>query len=104
MIRRYSMEDIPKIVALEEETLGTTLGEKMLLQELSNPMSYYYVFEEDNNIIGYISLSFDGYIGEILNFAVDKSYQNKGIGKKLISYAMDDLYGKHAESFILEVR
>ena len=70
MIRLYNKKDIPSIVALELDTLGTTLGSEMLEDNLSNSMSHFYVYEDKNEIIGYISISFDGEQGEILNFCV----------------------------------
>ncbi|MCR5231619.1 MAG: GNAT family N-acetyltransferase, partial [Acholeplasmatales bacterium] len=76
MIRAYKKEDIDEIVNLELDTLGTTLGKEMLIDNLSNELSYFYVYEENNHILGYISISFDGYQGEILNFCVNKDYQH----------------------------
>lgn len=104
MIRAYKKEDIDEIVALELDTLGTTLGKEMLIDNLSNELSYFYVYEENNHILGYISISFDGYQGEILNFCVNKDYQHKGIGSKLLNELMNLLIEKGAKSFILEVR
>ena len=104
MIRLYNKKDIPSIVALEKDTLGTTLGSEMLEDNLSNSMSHFYVYEDKNEIIGYISISFDQEQGEILNFCVNKRYQHKGIGTKILAYAMNILHSKGAKSFILEVR
>lgn len=104
MIRLYNKKDIPSIVSLELDTLGTTLGEEMLMDNLSNSLSHFYVYEENREVLGYISLSFDGIQGEILNFCVKKESQGKGIGTKLLSYAINILHSKGAESFILEVR
>lgn len=104
MIRRINYDDVSKIVELENNTLGTTLGEKMLEMAIRSPMAYYYSYVENNKLLGYISTMFDGEIIEILNFCVDKDYQHKGIGTKLISYALSYLYSKGAKSSILEVR
>ena len=104
MIRPYKKEDIDEIVSLELDTLGTTLGKDMLISNLSNEFSYFYVYEQNNQILGYISISFDGNQGEILNFCVDKLSQNQGIGTKLLAYSIDKLISLGAKSFILEVR
>ena len=56
MIRLYNKKDIQSIVALEKDTLGTTLGSEMLEDNLSNSMSHFYVYEDKNEIIGYISI------------------------------------------------
>ena len=104
MIRAYLASDIKRIVELELETLGTTLGEEMLNSELNNPFSYIYLYEEDNMVLGYISFSFDGDIAEMLNFSVDSKYQGRGIGSRLLSYMLDLFSSKGAKSSILEVR
>lgn len=104
MIRAYNSSDIDRIVALELSTLGTTLGREMLEDSLNNPFSYIYLYEEDNKILGYISFSFDGDIAEMLNFSVDKDYQKRGIGSRLLSYMLDLFASKGAKSSILEVR
>ena len=104
MIRRINYDDVSKIVELENNTLGTTLGEKMLEMAVRSPMAYYYAYLENNNLLGYISTMFDGDVIEILNFCVDKNYQHNGIGTKLISYVLSYLNTKGAKSSILEVR
>ena len=104
MIRPYKKEDIDEIVSLELDTLGTTLGKNMLIDNLSNSIYYFYVYEENNHILGYISFVFDGYQGEMLNFAVNKNYQHQGIGTKLLAFSINELVSKGAKSFILEVR
>lgn len=104
MIRKYRKEDIPYIVELEEKTLGTTLGQEMLISDLNNEMSHYYVYEQDNNIIGYISLVFDGYAVEVLNFCIDNAYQNRGYGRKFLCEILDIYYNLKASNIILEVR
>ena len=104
MIRKIKESDIKSIISLELETLNTTLGEKIFKDSISNPMDKFYVYEDNEEVIGYISISFDGYQGEILNFCVKKDYQHKGIGSSLLNHAIVDLSKMGATSFILEVR
>jgi len=104
MIRKYIMDDIPFIVDLENKTLNTTLGSEMLINDLDNELSTSYVYLENDKVIGYISIVFDGEIVEILNYCVAPEMQNKGIGKELLNYVLDTYYAKNASSVILEVR
>ncbi len=104
MIRRFKEDDILKIVELENSTLNTSLGFDMLKSSLDNEMAYFFVLEENEKILGYISTMFDGEIVEILNFAVDKSYQHKGLGSKILAYIDNYFYSLNAKSMILEVR
>lgn len=103
MIRLASLNDLDSIVKLELDTLNTTLGIDMLKDSLNNDMSYIYVIE-DNGIIGYISLYFDMFDAEILNFCISRNYQNNKLGTRLLEYVINEFKGKKAESFILEVR
>jgi len=103
MLREIKKEDINSIVKIEEDTLNTTLGYEMLNDIISNPIMKAYVYD-DNGILGYISVSFDGITLEILNFCVDKAHQNKNIGKSLLNYAMDEASKNGCKRVFLEVR
>ena len=100
MIRKIDYSDIDGIIKLENETINTTLGKEMLDLAVRSEMAYYYVYLDNDNIVGYISSSFDGITIEILNFCVYKEYQNKGIGTKLICHLLDELYIKGANNSI----
>lgn len=102
MIRQIEKKDIEDIISLENDTIGSSLG-NMLNDLILNPLMGAYVYI-DKELIGYISYTFDGDILEILNFCVSKECQNMGIGKKLLSYLLEDMTKKNAKSSILEVR
>lgn len=104
MIRMHKEEDIKKLIELENNVLGTSLSEKMYEMALTSEMAYFYVYEENNEILGYISTVFDGEIIEILNFCVRPDMQGKHIGTLLLTNALNELYVKGAHSAILEVR
>ncbi len=101
MIRRYNKEDIKRIVELEHDNLLSSLEESYYLIDLNNPFAYHYVIEENNYIIGFISSIYDGFSLEILNIVIDKHYQSKGYGIKLITYVLDEIM---PENVSLEVR
>jgi len=50
------------------------------------PMSKTFIYEESNDIKGFISIINNEFIGALF---VDIDYQGSGIGKKLIDYVMD---------------
>lgn len=104
MLRRYNENDIESIIDLENKTINTSLGYDMLKNNLENEMNHYYVYELDDNIVGYISIVFDGYIAEILNFCVEPAYQNNKIGTKILEEISVIYENKKCESLILEVR
>ncbi len=104
MLRELLEADIESVVNLENLTLGETLGSNMLKDIITNPIMKAYVYEELNKVLGYISISFDGYTIEILNFCVDESRQRSGIGKALLNYAIMNSYKNGAKNVVLEVR
>ena len=70
MIRKIIKDDIDKIIEIENKTLNETLGYDMLNNIIDNNIMDAYVYVL-NDILGYISISFDGYTLEVLNFCVD---------------------------------
>ena len=68
MIRRFKLSDIESIIRLEKKLLGTTLGDSYFKMAYENEFNYIYVYEDESDVIGYISFSFDGDIAEMLNF------------------------------------
>lgn len=104
MIRACEKNDINQIVDLELNTLGTTLGYDSLLGYLDNSLIYCLVYENENEILGYISFSFDGEMLEIFNFCVKENYQRSGIGTQIMNYAFNLFISNGLKSSILEVR
>ena len=104
MIRLLESKDIDSIIKIENDTLFESLGFDMLNDIISNPIMKAFVYENNDKVLGYISISFDGIVLEILNFCVDKFNQGLGIGKRLLNYAIMDSYKNNCKSVILEVR
>ena len=101
MLRPYKLEDVNRIVEIENNTLKHSLGIEFYTNDINNPIAKHYVYEIDNEIVGFISSYFDGEIIEILNFCVDTFYQSKGYGNNLLN----DFFNQFdASSSILEVR
>ena len=100
MIRRANINDIEAIFALDSFMFVDSLGLEFIKNDLErNSMAYYYVCEENEQIIGYIS-SWVSDNTSILNFCVLPEYQNKGIGNLLLDEVL-----KVAKGMItLEVR
>ncbi len=104
MLRKLENTDIDSVIELENSTIGETLGFNMLNDIITNPIMNAYVYLDKDIVKGYISVSFDGYTLEILNFCVDSNSQNKGIGKKLLNYAIINAYKDGCKNVVLEVR
>ncbi len=91
MIRKSKKEDLNKLIKLWYEISLETHDfiDKEYWQEKREdmaqkyiPASDTYVIEENNEIMGFISMV-DNYLAAIF---IDKKYQNKSFGKKLIDF------------------
>lgn len=85
MVRKATVSDAAKIADLDSRMFEDSLDFNFIHNDLSNnPMAYYFVYEEENNIIGYINCWVSDNT-EILNFCVEPDHRKKGIGSKLFN-------------------
>lgn len=101
MIRVASSQDINRI-----NEIGLLIKEDFekvfnIEEELKKDYVQIYVYEEDNNILGFLHTEYHFEITDIVNIAVDINNQSKGIGKQLIDYLIDNT---KSEKLMLEVR
>ena len=104
MIRKMIVADIDDVMVIEKAVFGehwTKENFRYALEE--DPYSEIYLFEEDV-IIGYVGLSILYERCEITTLAIRPEYQGKGLGKKLLTYAIDIAKDKKCEVVALEVR
>ena len=95
-------KDIKQVILLEEQFLGESLGEEMILNELDNRNVCFLSAKDNEKVIGYIgAYTFDDSM-EILNFVVDEAYQRQGVGSLLFNTLLN-MYDK-TKSIVLEVR
>ena len=83
MIRRATVLDAKQIAELDNRMFVDSLEYDFIYNDLSNnPFAYYFVYEIEGNIVGYINCWVSDNT-EILNFCVDDKYQKQGIGTLL---------------------
>ena len=83
MVRRATVLDAKKIAELDNKMFVDSLEFNFIYNDLlNNPLAYYFVYEIEDNIIGYINCWVSDNT-EILNFCVDDKYQRQGIGTLL---------------------
>ena len=99
---KLESKDVKQVILLEEQFLGESLGEEMILNELDNPNVCFFSAKDKEKVIGYIgAYTFDDSM-EILNFVVDEAYQRQGVGSLLFNTLLN-MYDK-TKSIVLEVR
>ena len=74
-----------------EKIDNTFIDNNMIINEIeNNPFAKILILEEENNIIGYLYYS-DIYDRiEINQFEIKKEYRNRGKGKYLLQYLLDN--------------
>ncbi|MDD6466787.1 MAG: ribosomal protein S18-alanine N-acetyltransferase [Erysipelotrichaceae bacterium] len=104
MIRLMQIEDLPRVLELEEQLFTSTWKEDDFRYELlENPFSQMWVIEEDK-IIGYLGVWILFEQGQITNLAIDPSYQRKGYAKQLLNHGIQMCKDAGCEWMTLEVR
>lgn len=97
MYRKATMDDMERVYDLICDMEHTRLPmEKFseIYQRQLNDTRYYCLLCEDNgNVIGVLNLRFEEQlhhaeaIAEVMEFAIDEAYRNKGIGKDMLAHA-----------------
>lgn len=100
MVRKANINDAVAISKLDSEIFIDSLGLDFIQSDFKfNPFANYYVYESNNEIVGYIVF----WVSDnttILNFGVKKELRGQGIGSQLFDEVL-----KHKEGIIsLEVR
>ena len=103
MIREYRKGDETAIAELEKECFSDPWSAEAILESAASRVRFF-VFEENEKIVGYVGLQTVLDEGYITNIAVSSVHRRKGIGKSLLN-TLDKLAEELSLSFIsLEVR
>lgn len=104
-IKLMQLNDITDIVQLESELFDAPWSDKDFQYELEmNPFAQYYVFFENNVIIGYIGTWLIDRQCQITTLGVGKAFQGHGYGSQLMDYVFAQCQENHCQNINLEVR
>jgi ribosomal-protein-alanine N-acetyltransferase len=107
-ISRMQEKDINEIVNIEKLSFISPWSKSSFLNELRNEVSYSFVaktkIEGCKIVVGYIIFWIVCNEAHILNIAVHPYFRRKGIGRKLLIYALKCSLIKNVEDIYLEVR
>lgn len=106
MIREATNSDLDTLVTLEKELFQDDAWSKEeFLHEMNdNPCAYLYVYEEDDQVLGYIIPWFAYENADIANIGVKTSAQKRGIASQLMQYFLTIAKEKGCTKYSLEVR
>ncbi len=106
MIRPMETEDLPEILALENELFPESPWprEEFLYEMNDNPFSFLFVEVQDGVIAGYLDYWIMYENAQLCNIGVRTSYKRRGIGRKLLNYCIEQAQIAGCEYLSLEVR
>ena len=95
---------IAQIAALEKRCFSDPWSEASVRSELSNPLSFWLVAQEDGKLIGYVGSQSVPPEADVMNLAVAPEWRNKGIGRALMTALIAQLHSRGITALFLEVR
>lgn len=90
-------------IHLEEMPLNDQMTKENFLEEFSAPTRKYFVATSGNEVVGYLGLFECDDDENIIGIAIKKSFQNKGVGTKLIENGVNFARNNKMKSLSLEV-
>ena len=103
-IERSTIELADKLAKLEESLFGTAWDSFVIHKKINNGEFVYWVFEQDNQIVGYLAIQKTLFDIHILGIAVLESYRNNSIAKKLTQELISYFEVSDFNKILLEVR
>jgi amino-acid N-acetyltransferase len=91
MLRRAHMRDVPAIQQLINRYAEKDLMLPVSLVDLYDNLRDFFIFEEEEKVIGTIALSFtwEG-LAEIRSLAVEEDFQGRGVARKLTEASLTE--------------
>ena len=104
-LRRMTAEDVPVVHALERRLFPVDAWPlEMFLAELAQPICWYWVAEQDGEVVGYAGLMCIRPVGDVQTIAVVPEHEGRGIGSALLRTLHERALGLGATEVLLEVR
>lgn len=103
-IKVMESRHVSAVAGLEKICFLDPWSEKSVASELDNPLSYWLVWEENGQVLGYVGSQ--TVLGEtdMMNVAVHPDARRRGIAEALILALADGLREKESHCLTLEVR
>ncbi|NLW53142.1 MAG: ribosomal protein S18-alanine N-acetyltransferase [Tissierellia bacterium] len=103
IIRKARLEDLDRLVELEDICFAKNWSSQTLKGDLKNLLSYYYVIEEDEKIIGYYNFLLIAGEASFNRICVLPEYRGTGAGEMMMKHFFDNHINEKIDSVILEV-
>lgn len=103
MIRRATLSDAIDIYNIELACFTNNYSLDTIQSDLENDKVMIFVYENNGNIVGYISIYYFLDEANLQKIAVLESFRRKGVATQLIAFAEKELKSKNIATFYLEV-
>lgn len=107
-IRPMTLSDIEPVIKIDRQSFSMPWSEQLYRSELSNnPAAYLFVIEageELQEVVGFLGFWFIVDEAHISTFAIDPAFRRKGLGRRLLKFALARAASLGAELASLEVR
>jgi len=105
VFRRMTLDDLPDIMSIEQDSFTTPWTEEAFINELTNNMfAQYMVMEYQGKVIGYGGMWIIVDEAHITNIAILTPYRGQGLGKRLMHELQKTARFLGAVRMTLEVR
>ncbi len=104
MIRKMRMEDLAAVAELEKECFSPSWSFDILESGLFSNFDEYFVFEQDEQVLGYCNLRLLAGEGEIERICVRPDSRRLGVGRMLMNEMINSAWWHGATGITLEVR
>lgn len=103
-IRRARPDDATEIAEMEKATFGDPFNRKDIFSYICSDNGMCFTAIDESGVVGYILGTKIPPEGEIYRIAVREDKRQRGIGYRLLSYALKTERGQGVETVFLEVR
>lgn len=103
-IRKMVLEDIPKVLAVDEKSFHKPWSDGMFADEIKKEYADYFVAEEKEEIIGYGGIWSIYETAELMRIAVIPELRGQGIAKAIMTEMTERAKSRGCERMMLEVR
>ena len=103
-IRRARPDDATAISELEQKIFGDPFNQKDIFSYICSENGMCFTATDDSGVVGYILGTKIPPEGEIYRIAVREDKRQRGVGYRLLSYALKTEQGSGVEMVFLEVR
>ena len=93
-----------KLSNLEQKLFSMSWDASIIEQKINDKSFKYWIYEDENEIIGYLGIQFIHHDIEILGIGVSEEYRRKGVATELMDLLISYFETSKYEKIILEVR